>query len=57
MKKFLVLKNVLEQYSMWQGYKEIPEGWEKVFESDDKDKCLNFVGKNWDLGPFLYEQK
>lgn len=41
--QFFILKNALQQQSLWPTFIPIPEGWEKTFGPDEKQKCLDYV--------------
>ncbi|MEU6370191.1 MbtH family protein [Streptomyces sp. NPDC046931] len=50
--KFLVLLNEEEQYSLWPGFIEVPEGWRVVLDETDRQACLDFIEENWtDMRP------
>lgn len=52
MKQYEVVKNLEEQYSIWEKNKPCPSGWFKVGCSGEKDLCLEFIEKQWtDMRP------
>lgn len=49
---FHVLVNAEGQHSLWPAFREVPEGWTIVKESDTRQACLKYVEENWtDLRP------
>jgi MbtH protein len=49
---FHVLVNAEGQHSLWPAFREVPEGWTIVKNSDTRAACLEYVEKNWtDLRP------
>lgn len=50
--KFVALKNIEGQYSLWPDYVTVPDGWEVVQGPDTKAACLAFIDQHWnDLRP------
>ena len=44
--------NEEEQYSIWPGWRDIPDGWEAVGEARDREVCLDWIEENWtDMRP------
>jgi MbtH protein len=49
---FLVLVNDENQHSLWPSFADIPDGWRKVYGTDTRAACLEYVETNWtDLRP------
>ncbi|MGA4838435.1 MbtH family protein [Streptomyces sp. G45] len=49
---FYVLVNDEEQHSLWPAFADVPEGWRVVFGAEERQKCLEYVERNWtDLRP------
>ena len=47
-----VLVNDEGQHSLWPSFKEVPDGWTIVHQSDSRAACLDYVNKNWtDMRP------
>ena len=50
--RFIVLKNVEGQHSLWPARREIPAGWAEVGKGGSKDECLAYVREVWtDMTP------
>jgi len=51
-RKYLVVMNHEEQYSIWLADKELPLGWEAVGKSGTKAECLDYIEEVWtDMRP------
>lgn len=49
---FVVVINSEEQYSIWPGYKAIPDGWSAVGKQGAKAECLAYIEEHWtDMRP------
>lgn len=49
---YLVVVNHEEQYSIWPEWKKIPNGWEAVGKSGQKEECLDYIKEVWtDMRP------
>ncbi|MFD7937381.1 MbtH family protein [Streptomyces sp. NPDC059755] len=47
-----VLVNAENQHSLWPVRIAVPDGWEVALEGESRDKCLEFIEKNWkDMRP------
>jgi MbtH protein len=47
-----VLINDEGQHSLWPSFKEVPQGWTIVHESDSRAACLEYINRNWtDMRP------
>jgi len=47
-----VLINEEGQHSLWPAFKEVPQGWTIVHESDSRMACLDYINRNWtDMRP------
>lgn len=50
--KYVVVKNIEEQYSIWPSFKEIPDGWCSCNFLGTKEECLSYVKEHWvDMRP------
>jgi len=51
-KKYRVLVNHEEQYSLWDAERAIPVGWSAVGPTGTREECLTFVESVWvDMRP------
>jgi MbtH protein len=51
-RKYEVVVNHEEQYSIWLAHKELPAGWKKAGFQGGKDECLEHIEKVWiDMRP------
>ena len=49
---YLVVMNGEEQYSIWPGYKPVPDGWNPVGKQGRKQECLAYIEEVWtDMRP------
>lgn len=49
---FRVVVNHEEQYSVWPGHKDVPEGWVAVGPEGSKERCLDYIERIWtDMRP------
>ena len=49
---FLVLRNALDQRSLWPRFAEVPAGWTVEFGPASRDDCRNRIEAVWtDLRP------
>jgi MbtH protein len=47
-----VLVNDEGQHSLWPSFKEVPQGWTIVHESDSRAACLEYINRHWtDMRP------
>jgi MbtH protein len=47
-----VLVNDEGQHSLWPTFKEVPNGWTIVHQSDSRAACLEYINKHWtDMRP------
>lgn len=47
-----VVVNHEEQFSIWPENKEIPQGWQTVGKTGEKDFCLEYIEQVWtDMRP------
>jgi len=47
-----VLINDEGQHSLWPGFKEVPQGWTIIHESDSRAACLEYINQHWtDMRP------
>jgi len=51
-RRYRVVLNAEEQYSIWPIEKPVPAGWRDGGEQGDKNHCLAFIGSVWtDMRP------
>ncbi len=51
-KRYLVLMNDEEQYSLWPAAKAVPAGWRAVGQEGSEQECLDYVDRTWtDMRP------
>jgi MbtH protein len=51
-RRYLVVLNDEEQYSIWGADRELPQGWRAEGTAGSKDECLAHIGKVWtDMRP------
>jgi MbtH protein len=51
-RRYVVLSNDEEQYSLWPATIEVPGGWTVVHSADTRQACLEYVEQNWtDMRP------
>jgi MbtH protein len=49
---YYVLINGEGQHSLWPSFKEVPQGWTIVHESDSRTACLEYINQHWtDMRP------
>ncbi|MFB4390694.1 MULTISPECIES: MbtH family protein [unclassified Pseudomonas] len=54
---FLVVVNAEQQYSIWPGYKALPQGWQSVGQERSKQECLDYIESVWtDMRPLSLRQ-
>jgi MbtH protein len=47
-----VLINDEGQHSLWPSFKEVPQGWTVIHESDSRAACLEYINQHWtDMRP------
>ncbi|WP_423392055.1 MbtH family protein [Burkholderia sp. LMG 21824] len=46
-RKYIVVQNDEEQYSIWFAEREIPLGWRKIDMEGTKDQCLSYIESVW----------
>ncbi len=47
-----VVVNHEEQYSIWPDFKDIPDGWQTVGKTGNKETCLTYINEVWtDMRP------
>ncbi|WP_374090328.1 MbtH family protein [Methylomicrobium lacus] len=55
---YTVVVNGEEQYSIWPDFKEIPEGWQAVGKTGNKEACLAYIKEVWtDMRPLSLRQQ
>lgn len=51
-KRYRVVVNHEEQYSIWPEHKDIPNGWEDTGKLGPKNECLAYIEEVWtDMRP------
>jgi MbtH protein len=51
-RRYTVLVNHEEQYSLWLAAKPIPNGWRSTGQEGSKEDCLKYVDEVWtDMRP------
>ncbi len=51
-RRYLVLMNDEEQYSLWPAGKTVPAGWRAVGTEGSEQECLDYVDRTWtDMRP------
>lgn len=51
-RRYLVLMNDEEQYSLWPAGKTVPPGWRAVAPEGTEQECLDYVDRTWtDMRP------
>lgn len=51
-RRYVVVVNHEEQYSIWPHGREIPAGWRTVGVDGDKSRCLEYIDEVWtDMRP------
>jgi MbtH protein len=49
---YMVVVNHEKQYSIWPSFKEIPDGWQTVGRTGNKEACLTYIKEVWtDIRP------
>lgn len=49
---YRVVVNHEEQYSIWPSFKDVPEGWQIVGKTGNKEACLTYIKEVWtDMRP------
>lgn len=49
---YQVVVNKENQYSIWSDFKEIPDGWQTVGKTGNKEACLTYIKEIWtDMRP------
>ena len=51
-RRYVVVMNDEEQYSLWPSEKALPAGWQAVGVSGTEDECIAYIEKVWkDMRP------
>jgi MbtH protein len=51
-RRYVVVRNHEEQYSIWPADKDLPPGWDTVGKTGDKQECLTYIEEVWtDMRP------
>lgn len=51
-RKYTVVINTENRYSLWLDYKEIPWGWKAIDFTGNKQECLDYIASIWtDMRP------
>lgn len=57
-RRFTVVKNHEEQYSIWPQGRELPAGWADAGKSGTRAECLDYVERVWvDMRPLSLRQQ
>lgn len=57
-KKYNVVVNHEEQYSIWPADREIPLGWKEAGKNGSKQDCLDYIKEVWtDMRPLSLREK
>jgi len=57
-RRFTVVKNHEEQYSIWPQGQELPAGWVDAGKSGTRAECLDYVERVWvDMRPLSLRQQ
>lgn len=57
-RRYLVVVNQEEQYSIWQADRDLPAGWSAEGFSGLKDECLSHISRVWtDLRPLSLRRR
>ncbi|MGA9524026.1 MAG: MbtH family protein [Myxococcaceae bacterium] len=55
---YKVVMNHEEQYSIWPGDRELPNGWREAGKSGPKQECLEYIKEVWvDMRPLSLRKK
>lgn len=47
---YVVVRNARGDHSVWPIIKPMPDGWEPLECTGDRNHCLDWIGENW-AGP------
>ncbi|MDO8805011.1 MAG: MbtH family NRPS accessory protein [Elusimicrobiota bacterium] len=51
-RKYIVVKNAEDQFSIWFDGRALPSGWVAVGKSGSKEECLSYIKEVWtDMRP------
>ncbi len=57
-RRYQVVINHEEQYSVWPEGREIPDGWKAVGKAGTKQQCLEYIEEVWtDMRPLSLRRK
>lgn len=57
-RKYKVVVNHEEQYSIWDANREIPLGWKAVGKEGNKQECLDYIEEVWtDMRPLSLRKR
>lgn len=57
-RRYTVVVNHEEQYSIWPEDREMPLGWKSVGKSGTKQECLDYIEEVWtDMRPLSLRKK
>ena len=57
-RKYQVVVNHEEQYSIWPASRELPLGWQAVGKEGTKQECLDYINEVWtDMRPLSLRKK
>ncbi len=57
-RRYTVVINHEEQYSIWFADREVPSGWKEVGKQGTKQECLDYIEEVWtDMRPLSLRKK
>jgi MbtH protein len=57
-RKYQVVVNHEEQYSIWLSVRELPRGWKHAGKNGTKSECLDYIKEVWtDMRPLSLRRK
>ncbi len=57
-RRYTVVINHEEQYSIWFADREVPAGWKAVGKTGTKQECLDYIEEVWtDMRPLSLRKK
>lgn len=50
--RYVVVRNIEDQYSIWWADRPLPAGWEPAGPEGPRQECLDWIEENWtDMRP------
>ncbi|MFI0370124.1 MbtH family protein [Actinomadura sp. 1N219] len=57
-RRYVVVMNHEEQYSIWVEDRPVPDGWRAVGKAGPKDECLEYIDEVWtDMRPLSLRRR